>query len=437
MSANYGVYPFEPTVFDSFIELSLKNQFTEIERVESDFAGFSLTNISDNDTFFSKAIAFLKKIKQAESVSLRVDKLADSDLISGELTVSVSLNNNSISSIDRLLDTKLVMNPNFEFLELRDLSDNIKSIDALLDKLDFPNICLHTNLTLKEMIDAQFTTKPHSFNFDQYGLCISDKSPKLSTLYNYFMDTNRLREVAKKIDPIKLHISQTDSICSNYVQISNTFGSCLWLLDFLFQVAQGNLHRIYVKYSRSNFYALAAFSYATRNRAVFYDYTSVHGVKIQPNISMYVTKNIKEYNVTVIHKDSSQENMQIKVKLPVKTVGNIIRLQSNQTEMTLEGNGVSFGEFTFINNDFKDIGMNHSEKDLHGPKIVPEENVYTFVIAKFSVAILTVPIEFTGGAFFDNINDEDEENTIVTFRPDSREEDSVPTTMSLKQFREL
>jgi len=437
MSTNYGVYPFEPTVFETILEVSLKDQSLNIEPVESDFAGFSINSISDTDTFFSKAILFLKKIKQSDSVSLRVDRLADSNLISGELTVSVSLSNNSVPSIDRLLDTKLVMNPNFEFLELKDLSDDIKSVDALLHKLDFPNICLHTNFTLNEMIEAKFTTKPHAFSFDQYGLCVSDKSSKLSNLYNYFIDNKRLKEVVKKIYPIKLHISQTDSICSNNVEISNTFGSCLWLLDFLFQVAQGNIHRVYVRYSRSNFYALAAFSYAIRNRAVFYDYTSTHGVKIQPNISIYITKNIKEYNVTVIHKDNSQENTQVKIKLPVKTVGTLLRLQSNQTEMTLEGNGVSFGEFTFINDDFKDVGMNHSDRDLHGPKITPEENVYTFVIAKFSVAILTVPIEFTGGAFFENINDEDEENTVVTLRPDSREEDSIPTTMTLKQFREL
>lgn len=437
MSTNYGVYPFEPTVFETVLEVSLKDQFTDIEPVESDFVGFSIMKISNLDAFFSKTIEFLKKIKQTDSVSLRVDELVDSNLISGELTISLSLNNNSVTSIDRLLDTKLVMNPNFEFLELRDLPTNLKSIDALLHTLDFPNISLHTNLTLKEMIDAQFTTKPHSFNFDQYGLCVSDKSSKLSTLYNYFIDTKRLREVVKKIDPIKLHISKTDSICSNTIGISNTFGSCLWLLDFLFQVAQGNLHRVYVRYSRSNFYALSAFSYATRNSAVFYDYTSTHGVKVQPNVSIYITKNIKEYNITVIHKDSSQENIQVKVKLPIKTVGTLIRLQSNQTELTLEGNGVSFGEFTFINDDLKDVGMNHSEKELHGPKITPEGNIYTFVISKLSAAILTVPIEFTGGAFFENINDEDEENTIVTLRPDSREEDSIPTTMTLKQFREL
>jgi hypothetical protein len=139
----------------------------------------------------------------------------------------------------------------------------------------------------------------------------------------------------------------------------------------------------------------------------------------------------------VIHKDSLQENVQIKLKLPTKTVGTVRRLQSNQTEMTINGNGVTLGEFTFINNDLKDVGMNHSEKDLHGATIRPEENVYSFVVSKMSAAILTVPIEFIGGAFFENINDDDEENTIVTMRPDAREEDSIPTTMTLKQFREL
>jgi hypothetical protein len=437
MSTNYGVYPFEPTVFETVLEVSLKNQFQDIDPVESNFAGFSLKKVSNVDTFFKNATDFLKKIKQSDSVSLRVQELVDEKLISGELTVSLSLNNNSLASIDRLLDNKLIMDPNFEFLELQDLPSDMKMVDALLSKLDFPNVCLHTNLTLKEMIDSKFTTKPHAFSFDQYGLCVSDKSSKLSMLYNYFIDTKRLREVSDKIEPIKLHISETDSICSNMKEISNTFGSCIWLLDFLFQVALGNVHRAFVTYSKSNFYALAAFSYATRNNAVFYDYALIHGVKIQPNVSVYITKNIKEYNITVIHKDSLQENVQIKLKLPTKTVGTVIRLQSNQTEMTINGNGVTLGEFTFINNDLKDVGMNHSEKDLHGATIRPEENVYSFVVSKMSAAILTVPIEFIGGAFFENINDDDEENTIVTMRPDAREEDSIPTTMTLKQFREL
>ena len=229
MSTNYGLYPFEPTVFETVLEVSLKNQFTDIEPVESNFAGFSLGKISNVDTFFKNATDFLKKIKQSDSVSLRVQEIVDPGLISGELTVSISLNNNSLTSIDRLLDNKLIMDPNFEFLELRDLPNDMKVVDALLDKLDFPNVCLHTNLTLKEMIDNKFRTKPHSFNFDQYGLCVSDKSSKLSDLYNYFIDTKRLREVSNSIEPIRLHISEADSICSKSEGISNTFGSCLWV----------------------------------------------------------------------------------------------------------------------------------------------------------------------------------------------------------------
>jgi hypothetical protein len=432
MSANYGVYPFEPTVFETVVEVSVKNQNTDIEPVESNFAGFTLYK---TDFFFKNATDFLKKIKQSDSVSLRIEEIVD--VISGELTVSLSLNNNSVNSIDRLLDNKLIMDPNFKFLELRDVPRDTKKIEAILNDLDFPNICLHTNLTLNDMINTKFTTKPHSFNFDQYGLCASDKNTKLTTLYNYFIDTQRLREAVKKIEPIKLHISKTDSVCSNIVNITNTFGSCLWLLDFLFQVAQGNIHRTYVAYSKSNFYAVLAFSYATRNNAVFYDYTLINGVKIKPNISVYVTKNIKEYNVTVIHKDSVQENTQIKLTLPTKTLGTLIRFQSNQTELALDGNGFSLGEYTFVDNELKDIGINGSEKELHGPIVRPEGNVYTFIVPKMSATILTVPIEITGGAFFENINDEDEENTVVTLRTDSREEDSIPTTMSLKQFHAL
>jgi hypothetical protein len=122
----------------------------------------------------------------------------------------------------------------------------------------------------------------------------------------------------RKISNNRLVISQTSAICSNTVGITNTFLSTLWLLDFLFQVSFGNISKACVTLTSSfdsNIYAILAFSYATRNSAVFFDYYMKSNnitrniSNISPNVSVYITKNIREYFVTVIYKNSISEKV--------------------------------------------------------------------------------------------------------------------------------
>lgn len=404
----YGVYPFEPTLFNTTLKIDVKDQNPNVKPVETDYVGFTLTNIDSN---FSDKLTFLKQVKQNDSIILRVKDLTHYD-IGDKLLLSLSLNENSLASIEQLMNSK----NNYSLFELRDLPNNSKKIDALISK--FPNIILHSNNGLKK-------------SFDQYGICVED-NPKLNNLYNYFIDTDLLRQNTEKTE---ITISETDALCSEKSGITNTFGSCLWLLDFLFQTAQGNIKHVFPKYNNANYYAVLAFSYATRNNAVFYDSSQNYGAQVTPNISIYVTKNIKEYHVVVIHKDITQENVQIQVKLPVNAPARLIRLLSNQSHIGTKG--ITFGEYTFDDGKLKDVGLNHSDNIVHGPVINPKDSSYTFVVSRLSACILTVPIELMGGAFFDNINDEDEENTIVTVRPDSREEDSVPLTISVKRLKEI
>jgi len=426
----YGIYPFEPTLFNTIVTVKVNDQLPDIKAVEPLFAGFVLDSALDAKT--ESMIQFLEKVKGDNSISLRVKDLNSYDVsnINGKLTVSVSLKDNTFDSIQRLLQTKLMNDPNFEFLELRDISDIIKLV-SFLGKLNMPNVSIHSNTNLEDLMNTAFSVKPHSLNFDQFGICASDV-PKLNDLYNYYIDTEKLLSISNKLDPIRLHISETDAICESVEKLTNTFGSALWLLDYLFQVAQGNIHRVYVKLNNANYYGLLAFSYATRNNAVFYDYDSTFGVQVRPNISIYVTKNLKEYTITVIHKDITQENVQVSVKLPVASPGLLVRLISNQTDVG--SSGITFGEYTFDSGVLKDVGMSHNDTILHGPVVKPENNTYTFIVNRLSAAMLTVPIELSGGAFFDNINDSDERNTVVTVRPDSREPDSIPMTMSLTEF---
>lgn len=417
---SYGVYPFEPTLFNTTFQINVKDQIPQINSVDTKFAGFTIDKMDAN---FSEKMDFLKAVKQNSSVILRVKDLNKYD-ISQNLLLSLSMNNNSFSSIEQLMNSK----NNYSMFELRDLPKDLKKIDAFLGKMNNPNIILHTNTDLKTISSTVFSVKPYAIGFDQYGVCVDYKA-KLNNLYNYFIDKDVM---IKNTEKVKLIISETDAICSDKDGITNTFGSCLWLLDFLFQTAQGNIKNLFPKYNNANYYALLAFSYATRNNAVFYDSSENYGVQVRPNISLYVTKNIKEYHIVVIHKDITQENIQIQVKLPVSGPGRLIRLVSNQTDIGTKG--ITFGEYTFDNGKLKDVGMNHSDNIVHGPIVNPQENTYSFIVTRLSASILTVPIELMGGAFFDNINDEDEANTIVTVRPDSREPDSVPLTMSVKTF---
>jgi hypothetical protein len=54
-----------------------------------------------------------------------------------------------------------------------------------------------------------------------------------------------------------------------------------------------------------------------------------------------------------------------------------------------------------------------------------------------SITVIKIPKTQGGGAYFENINESDEKNTIVTVRPNqlSDEYDSIPTTMSIRDFQ--
>jgi hypothetical protein len=72
-----------------------------------------------------------------------------------------------------------------------------------------------------------------------------------------------------------------------------------------------------------------------------------------------------------------------------------------------------------------------------GDIITPEKSQYSFLIDKMTAAVLHIPFVKKGGAYFDNINNSDESNTLVTIRPNqlSEEYDSIPTTMTVKDYK--
>lgn len=455
---NYSSYPEEPDsnkIFKQTIDIILNEQILGANSIDANMASINLN--TSIDTKFINVMKFLNKIKGVEKgVTIRVSDLKSYDLSSfnGELIQSVSLINNSYDDIKTYLQDK-----NIDILELRDEPPNATNYDiyekivlAMIQGISPTKCSLKNNTYLREVIKNYSKYSIQSLGFDQYGIC-KNESPKLTDLYNYVINTERMRKISSN----RLVITQTSAICSDTVGITNTFLSTLWLLDFLFQVSFGNISKACVTVSSSfdsNMYAILAFSYATRNSAVFFDYymksnnITRNVSNISPNVSVYITKNIREYFVTVIYKNSISEkikrdfnkaqlnNIKISVTLKgVKTTGYISRLLCNQTELGVRG--ITVGEYTFdgsLDGNPIHVGPNRSDELLKGPTVESVNSVFSFIIEESSAVILRVPIVASGGnSFLPTINNSDKANTIVTATPNAM--NSSPTTMSLKNFK--
>jgi len=460
---HYSNYPAEPEnnkIFKQTMELTLNEQSLDVKTIDENFASINL--LTKIDSKFINVMKFINTVKGSDKgISIRVNDFSDLNQydvskFNGKLTVSISLLNNSYDDITSYIQSYLP-----DILELRDEPSNVvnyksyeKIILTMIEQLRPTKVSLKTNTYLKEVIQNYKKYSIDSLGFDQYGLC-KNVSPKISDLYNYIIDTDIMRGITKD----RLVITQTSAICSNTPRITNTFASTLWLLDFLFQTSFGNISKAYVTMNDvfdSNIYAIIAFSYATRGSAVFYDYytksntTSTNVSNISPNLSIYITKNLKEYFVSVIYKNNISEKVKrdfdkpqlnnIKINITLKGVGSegyIARLLCNQTELGVKG--ITIGEYTFDGS--KDgtplqVGPNNSDEILKGPKIESNNSIFSFIIEESSAVILRVPIVAAGGnSFFPTINDSDESNTVVTVIPNAIEMDSSPTTMSLKNFK--
>jgi hypothetical protein len=457
---NYSNYPEEPhtnKIFKQTLDVVINEQSLGVKVIDANMASINLN--TSIDTKFINIMKFLNKIKGVEKgTTIRVSDLNSYDVRSfnGELIQSVSLINNSYDDIKFFLQNK-----NIDILELRDEPLNAtnyakyeKIVLAMIQQIEPTKCSLKTNTYLREVIANYPKYSIQSLGFDQYGIC-KNESPKLTDLYNYVIDT----ELMRKISSNRLVITQTSAICSDTVGITNTFLSTLWLLDFLFQVSFGNISKACVTLNSSfdsNIYAIIAFSYATRNSAVFFDYYMKSNnitrniSNISPNVSVYITKNIREYFVTVIYKNSISEkvkrdfnksqlnNIKINITLKgVQTTGYLSRLLCNQTELGVKG--ITVGEYTFDGSQDGNpvhVGPNRSDELLKGPTVESIDSIFSFIIEESSAVILRVPIMISGGnSFFPTINNSDEANTVVTVTPNAKEMNSSPTTMSLKNFK--
>lgn len=357
----------------------------------------------------------------------------------------------SLSDINNIESLKNMIQNEKRTIELRDtpsLVNDYKTykgfilslITALSNK-----IILNNNTFLNDIINdiTAYKDKIQVLGTSVYGLCAS-QSPKLEDLFNYTVNTNVLIENIKtlKLNNIDL-ILDVDAICTPTEGITNTYASQIWLLDFLCQVSSVGLTNVFVNMdSYSNVYSILSYLYITRNSGMLNIYSFVKDA----NVNIYVSENIREYFVTVIHKDDSGDTIVVEVNSPYSSSGNVIRLITNQTYQGVCG--MTFGELTFDGSkDGYPIQVKTRQKNIRfsASTIQPEneilstKGVFSFAVSRMSVAILKISKQLNGGAYFNTINKSDEKSTIVTIQPNPlRDEyDSVPTTMSIRDFKNM
>jgi hypothetical protein len=421
----YGILPIEPSIQSAtkIIEINIPN--------------ISGTSIDENllqckKSTYSNILEYIDQpIKGPSSIS------------------KASIVSFSLSEMNNLESFKNMLRSEKRTIEIRDKPSFVndyntyKSVILSLVSTLTNKIILNTNDFLREIInDIQtYKDKIQALGTSIYGLCVSQNA-KLENLFNYTVNKNALIENIRllKSNNIDL-ILDIDAICSPTENITNTYGSQIWLLDTLCQISSIGLSNVFVNMdSYSNVYSILAYLFITRKSAVLntYEFTK------DANVNIYISENIEEYFITVIHKDDSKDNILIQINTNISSTGNLIHLLTNQT---YKGTcGMTFGELTFDGSkDGYPVQVKTRQKNTRfsASSIEPNREIfstngsYTFVISRMSISILKIPKVMSGGAYFNTINNSDENNTIVTIQPNPlRDEyDSVPTTMTLSEFK--
>jgi hypothetical protein len=300
----------------------------------------------------------------------------------------------------------------------------------------FKNIYLYNENYLKNLVNSASKYKGliRGLYIKTYGLCADTSRKDLVHLYSYEIDIKTLQAntaILKRND-IGL-VVQTNSICEQNPKVSNTFGSQLWLLDFLFQVSMGGAESVVIESTNTNnIYAYSIFNQVT-------DGAQLYQCKIRPDIlgvTAYLNKNNEE-GQTVVVINTSQKDVQISISLDTQYSGKVYMFNTNQLEDSEFG--ISYGEITYDSGRPVQIKTKNSNTRLSEKAIVKaSDHTYTFSVAKKSAAVMKAPFNsLSGGAMFAQINNEDEDKTLVTVRPYqlTDEYDAVPTQMTVTEFK--
>jgi len=409
----YGVLPSEETIFKDKIFLTVGDQLPTQQNTDAPLRLKYDPNYSNETHPLVESLPIQYTVPK-ESANLVLNFPLD--------TVGIE---EIVRNIKLYKPSHVVLSGNSTYI--KSYSDYRAELQDYLSKISaipYTHIVIKNDTYLKEIINDAKSYSVESFTTERYGVCIIDKFPIIKLL-NYKINQEVIHLITDKLN---LSI-EVDSICAPLKGVSNTIESVLWLLDFLFQANLANLYSTTVSLANSNnIYAVLAYQYAVEDSAVLYT-----SIKLIQNTTYYLTKNLKKnmFKLTVINKDT-KDNVRIDFNLNSDATATLYRLVSNQGAGGT--GGISFAELTLVDGIFKSARTTYDSKELSGVVIKPKEYIYSFIVPKLSACILKVPLTSSGGAFFEDINEYDEKDTIITVQPDKYDM-NAPLTMSVRNFK--
>ena len=412
----YGVLPLEPS-----IEMATKNISITIppltgEMIDENFLQLYSSSYNNFLKYVDQPIKGPASVSEASIVSYVLDSVDNMEIFKKNLY-------NTKKPIE------IVGAPSF----IKDYSSYKALILNLVSVL--PNrIILNNEKYLADILnDIQtYNGKIQALGTSVHGICASQDA-KVESLLFYNVNKEVLKQHINllKNNNIDL-ILDLDSICAPTESITNTFASQIWLFDTLCQISSLGVKNVFVNMdSFSNIYGVLAYLYFSRKNAVINQINI-----IDSNINIYVAENVGEYLVAVVHKDDSLDSVSVTVNNANN--GSLIRLITNQT---YQGTcGMTFGNLTFdgsTNGLPIQVQTRNTDTRFNKSNVNLVDNSATFVVSRMSIAILKISKSMSGGAYFETINNSDEKRTVITIRPDqlTNEYDSVPTTMTVKEFK--
>ena len=285
---------------------------------------------------------------------------------------------------------------------------NLLVILQMLKDRNISHISLHVDIYLNEVLTniKKYKGLINYLDVSIYGTCVKENS-SLVPLLTYKVNIETLTQNINilKNNDIDLSI-EVKSSCEPISGITNTLGSVLWLLDFLFQISFAKVKRMFVNMEDiNNKFAFDLFKKATNNDVSFMNFTME--TNVMPNISVYSTRSLSNQFIIIIHKDDVLEEVVFDIDIAVNTNATVTYLMNSET---ITGTQTIQTKEEIIN----------SLKNIK--------------IKKHTAVMIQIPF-MAGGAFFSTINDEDEQNAYVTLRPEANEYDSIPTTMTIEEFK--
>lgn len=362
--------------------------------------------------FNSKELGIILNKPYENTVLIKTDKPLDQTPI----CLKVSLNQPPLTIYNYISEQKIKYK--IQSIELIDTpfftktyaqyEVNLLIILQMLRERNISHISLHVDTYLNDVLTniKKYKDLIKYLDVSVYGTCIKENS-SLVPLLTYKINTETLTQNINILKNSDIDLSiEVKSSCEAISGITNTFGSVLWLLDFLFQISLAKIKRMFVNMEDiNNKFAFDLFKKATNDNVSFMNFTME--TNIMPNISVYCTRSLTSQNIIIIHKDDVLEEVVFDIDIAVNTNATITYLMNSETVTGTET-------------------IQIKEEIISSLKNIK--------VKKYTAVMIHLPF-MAGGAFFPTINNEDEQNAYITVRPQANEYDSIPTTMTIEQFK--